>query len=90
MKIKPGYLLRSVAGNHIVVSVGQAAVDFNGMLTMNETGAFLWGKLENGATADELKKAMMAEYQGADEKTISDDVDSFIDSLKKVDLLEDE
>ncbi len=90
MKIKSGYLLREVAGNFIVVSIGQAAVDFNGMLTMNETGAFLWKKLEGGASAEELKEAMQKEYEGADEKTISDDVDSFIESLKKVDLLEDE
>lgn len=89
MKIKPGYLLREVAGNFIVVSVGQAAVDFNGMLTMNETGAFLWKKLESGSDIEELKKEMMKEYD-ADEKTVCDDVDSFVESLKKADLLENE
>lgn len=49
MKIKPDFLLRKVAENYVVVPVGTAMVDFNGMINLNETGAFLWEKLEHGA-----------------------------------------
>ena len=46
MKIKDGYLHREVAGNIIVVPVGEASMNFNGMINLNETGAFLWKLFE--------------------------------------------
>ena len=42
MKVKEDFLLREVAGCYVVVPVGKATVDFNGMLNLNDTGAFLW------------------------------------------------
>ena len=41
MKIKDGYMVREVAGSQIVVPVGERTVDFNGIITLNETAAFL-------------------------------------------------
>ena len=40
MQIKPGFAMRKIAGSNIVVPVGAAASDFNGMITLNDTGAF--------------------------------------------------
>ena len=45
MKIKNGFILRNVSDAYVVVAVGEAAKDFNGMITLNETGAFLWKTL---------------------------------------------
>ena len=42
MKIKSDFLLKKVADSYVVVPVGKATVSFNGMITLNETGAFLW------------------------------------------------
>ena len=44
MKIKEGFILRNVAGSFVVVPVGDATIDFNGMMNLNETGAFLFEK----------------------------------------------
>ena len=44
MKIRDTYILRSVAGENLVVAVG-ANVNFNSVMTLNETGKFLWEKL---------------------------------------------
>ena len=41
MVIKKGFLLRNVANTNIVVPVAQNALHFKGMLSLNETGAFL-------------------------------------------------
>ena len=41
MKIKSGYIMRKFQNNYVVVPTGQATVDFNGMITLNETGAFV-------------------------------------------------
>ena len=45
MKIKNGFILRNFSDAYVVVAVGEAAKDFNGMITLNETGAFLWKTL---------------------------------------------
>ena len=38
MKTKKGFMLRQTAGRNIVVAVGQASEEFNGLITLNETG----------------------------------------------------
>ena len=63
MKIKGDYILREVAGSHLVVPIGMAVADFNGVITLNETGALLWKALESGADKQSLADAMMAEYE---------------------------
>ncbi len=88
MKIKEGYLLREVAGSFVVIPVEKSAVDFNGMLTLSETGALLWKTLQNGATHDELIKAMLEEYD-IDEKTAAEDIDAFVDKLRNSGFLEE-
>ena len=44
MKIKEGFVLRQVAGQNIVLSTGNE-LDMNMMITLNDTGAFLWEHL---------------------------------------------
>ena len=60
MKIQDGYLLKKVAGNHVVVPVGD--LDFEGLIKLNETGAFLWEILEKGSCENDLVKALTNEY----------------------------
>ncbi len=86
MKIKEGYVLRQVAGNSIVVAIGDEAINFNGIITINGAGAFLWEKLTHGASKDELLSAMLSEYD-IDSETASKDIDEFIDCLKNANLL---
>lgn len=87
MKIKEGFMLRKVADNHIVVPIGAASVDFNGMLTLNGTGAFLFEKLQGGIERDELVDAMLSEYE-VDRNTAEAHIDKFIEQLKGEGLFE--
>lgn len=87
MKIKPDYLLRKVADSYVVVPVGKATVDFNGMINLNETGAFLWQQLQKGADEETLLRAMLSEYD-VDEETAAEGIDSFLNKLREADLLE--
>lgn len=87
MKIKGGYLLREVAGNHVVVPTGKAVLDFSGVITLNETGAFLWKLLDDDKTQQELLSYMLDEYE-TDKETLKKDICQFIDKLKGADLLE--
>lgn len=86
MKIKEGYILREVLGNFIVVAVGDAALDFNGVISLNETGAFLWGVLEKGATEDELLDALTEEYE-IDETVAKTDILVFLEKLREAEIL---
>ena len=86
MKIKEGYILRQVAGNNIVIAVGDEAINFNGIITINGSGTFLWELLEKGAEKKDLLDAMLKEYD-IDEKTASEDIDEFLKKLDSANLL---
>lgn len=87
MKIKSGYIVRPVAGSYVVVATGEKTVDFNGIMTLNETGNFLWEKLIDGATKEELVEAMLAEYD-VDADTATADIERFLTKLEEADLAE--
>ncbi|TYQ15947.1 UNVERIFIED_CONTAM: coenzyme PQQ synthesis protein D (PqqD) [Acetivibrio alkalicellulosi] len=87
MKIKPGYMIREIAKNHVVVPVGDATVDFNGMITLNDTGAFLWKQLLEDNTVENLTSELINEYD-IDEKTAKRDVFEFVEKLKDADLID--
>lgn len=87
MKIKKGFILREVAGSYLVVAVGAAVKDFGGMVNLNETGAFLWKKLEGGCSESELIDALLSEYE-VDRETAENDVKAFTDKLKEAKLAE--
>lgn len=85
MKLKENFMLRQVAGTWVVMPVGAAALDFNGMLTLNETGAFLWQALQDGKDPVD---ALLAEYDVSREQAAAD-VEEFLESLRKAGCLED-
>lgn len=86
MKLKKGFVLREVAGETVVVPVN-AELNFNGMITLNETAKVLWKVLENETTEDALVKAILGEFN-VDEATAQNDVALFIQKLKGLDFLE--
>lgn len=88
MKIKDTFVLRNVADSWVVLPLGQSSLDFNGMLTLNSTAAFLWGVLEKGADRAALVDALTGEYEVSREQA-SADVDAFLETLSQVDCLED-
>lgn len=88
MKIKPGYMLREVAGCSVVVAIGTETMDFGGMINLNESGTFLWKLLENGATEDELLSALLSEYD-VDQETAKRDISLFINKMREAELLDE-
>ena len=88
MKIKEGFMLRTVAGQTIVVPVGSAAVSFNGMISLNGSGAFLWGKLTEENDRDGLIKALLDEYDVTKE-VASCGVDMFLKKMREAKLIDE-
>ena len=87
MKINENFLLREVAGNTIVVPVGDAAERFSGMIKLNETAVFIWRTLENETDEASVVAAMCAEYD-IDEETAAADVARFVATLRSAGILE--
>ena len=87
MKIKEGFILREVAGSFVVVAVGKAVKTFNGIINLNETGAFLWKQLEKGCDLEGLKTALLTEYE-VDESIAERDAKKFLDRLTEAGLVE--
>ena len=86
MKIKDNLMLREIAGSWIVVPVGEMVVEFNGLINLNETGAFLWRKLADVTEMDDLVSGLLSEYD-IDEVTAQADVCEFVEKLTEKGLL---
>ena len=86
MKIKENYMLRKVADCYVVVPIGAAVAEFNGMINLNEVGAFLWHQLENENTVEGVLAAMLEEYE-VDEATAKSDLMRFIKELEDANLI---
>ena len=86
MKRSHEFLLQDVAGTLVVVPVGEAAVAFRGMITLNATGAYLWELLENEQTEQSLVDALVARYE-VDAAVAHADVEAFIGKLQEVGAL---
>ncbi|MBE6986958.1 MAG: PqqD family protein [Ruminococcaceae bacterium] len=80
MKLSENFALRQVAGTWVVMPLGDATLDFNGMMTLNDTGAFLWKALEQGSDKEALVAALTAEY-AVDAERAATDVAEFITML---------
>lgn len=80
--------MRNIAGSNIVVPVGKAGEIFNGMITLNESGAFFWEALKKETTIDEVVKKVTDEYE-VDEETAKADIESFVDMLRKNNLIDE-
>ncbi len=85
MKIKPEFKLRKVGGMNIVVST--AGMNFQGIITVNDTAEFIWRMLEKEASQEDIIKALAAEC-GVEPEEIQSDVEEFTASLKGAGILE--
>ena len=79
MKLKDGFLLRKVAGQTVVLPCGDV-LDLNMMITLNETGAFLWERLQEETDEAALVAALLGEYD-VDEETAKASVAGFVAKL---------
>jgi hypothetical protein len=87
MQIKKGFAKREIAGSFVVVPVGEKSREFNGMITLNESGSFFWDCFEKDITIDEAVEKITAEYD-VDEQTARRDVEKFVEMLKNNDLID--
>lgn len=88
MKIKNNFVLRTVAGQTIVAPIGDAAISFNAMISLNESGTFLWKALETETTEEQLVAALLDEYEVSEDVALAD-VSAFLNKMREAKLLDE-
>lgn len=86
MKIRNGFAKREIAGSYIVVPVGNTSNEFNGMITLNESGSFFWDCFMNDISIDEAVNMVTAEYD-IDADTAKHDIEGFVKMLSDNNLI---
>lgn len=87
MKIKKGFLVSRVGGENIVIATGELSKTFKSMITLNDSGKFIWDMLEKGTDLEGIVKAMTEEYEVSGDAA-RESAQSFIDTLEKAGALE--
>ena len=89
MKIREGFVLRNIVGEHIVMPVGENINKFEGALVLNEVSAFLWESLKAYISKEDLLALLLAEFD-VERDVAEKDLDVFLDQLRAQELLEEE
>ncbi len=88
MKIKEGFVLRSIGDNYMVVGEGLARIDFNKIISLNSTAAFLWKAVQDKEfDAGTLKDLLLGEYE-VDEATALRDAEALLEKWVEAGLVE--
>ena len=63
MKTNPDYILREIAGEHILVPCGEAAKNVNGLINLNETAAFIWKSVDTAPDEETIIERMKEHFE---------------------------
>ncbi|MFZ1236990.1 MAG: PqqD family protein [Prevotella sp.] len=73
MKAKPGFNLRNVCGELIIVAEGKENIDFSNIISMNESSAYLWKSIQNKEfSIEDLTNLLLEEYDVDKETALLD------------------
>lgn len=88
MKIKTGFKLRTIVGEHIITGEGVERVNFNKIITLNETAVYLWENLVGKEfTEDDAVKLLTDEYE-VTEEIARKDVKNLLSKWEEAGLLD--
>lgn len=88
MRRNENFILRRVADMTVIVPVGRETERFPGMISVNGTGAFLWGLLETEQTLQTLAEALVRQYDAEPEQARAD-TEKFLEKLKQAGAADD-
>jgi len=86
MKLKMQFILRDIVGETVLVPINESTSNFNGLITVNELGKFIWENLESSKDEEDLLHKILEEYE-VEEKEAKEDLEEFLDKLRQVDII---
>lgn len=88
MRIKKGFELRDVCGEHIIVAYGIENIDFNKVISLNESATYLWRNVfDKDFDVETMASLLQQEYE-VDAETAKRDAQALLDEWTKVGLTE--
>lgn len=89
MRIKPGFELRNICRENIIVSSGRENIDFTKLISMNASAADIWKAVfDKEFTVDDMVAALMNEYE-VDEETARKDCEALAKSGIEAGFIDD-
>ena len=88
MKIKVGFVLRQMCGVNFVAGEGLQHINFNKLLSLNESAAYLWQELMGKEfTQEEMAELLIARY-GIDKQLAMTDSEKLMEVWAEVGVAE--
>ena len=89
MKANPGFILRNVVDEYILMPTGDNIGKFNGTVLLNEVSALVWEKLQNPVSRDDLLKAILDEFE-VEKAVAAADLDALLAKLKEYGVISED
>jgi len=77
------FIFRRIADEGVLVPLYQTDNEENCIYTLNGLGSFIWEKLEQPSSIEQLRSVILAEYE-ADSETLVSDLDRFLVEMKTI------
>ena len=88
MQINKEVIHREIAGEHILVPIGETALHHSGVFAITEVGADIWELLCEGKEIPEITTALLEMYD-VEADVLAKDIDEFLHMLRENGLLGD-
>ena len=86
MIIKKELIKREIAGDTILVPVGSAVYDSNGLFVLNELASFIWDLLPEAESEADILNAVLNEYE-VEKEVAEKDIAEFLSKLKEMEII---
>ena len=86
MRFKKEFMLREIVGETVLIPTGETAAHFNGLISVNELGRFIWDNYENAKDEDDLLQKILDEYE-VEKEVAKADLDEFLQTLKDAEII---
>ena len=80
------YVLREIVGEYMLIPTGKLSMTKNGVVTISESAAYLWEKMDEGKTVSQLCDLLLEEYE-VDRETALSDVNEMVDSMCQMEII---
>ena len=88
MKLKSGFILRQIAGENVIMPTGIDTINFNRLITLNESAAWLWENLLDKTFDENIIVHMLIEHYGIGQELAKKDAAQICNSWREIGILE--
>ncbi len=82
MPISKNFIIKKVGNDYMIIPTTESNVNLSKIYNTNECGYFIYNKLKDGLTQDEVLMELLKEYNASEEE-LKADLHEFILELKK-------